>query len=308
MFVSFRSDVFPVQTDPLLPGTKRQFLGALVGACFSPALLAASSPSAPATLTAAQIVDKHVTARGGLQAWRAVQAMSFNGKMEAGTANSIARSVRVARGGRGRANRPTSAEVSASTTKVAAEQQAQLPFVLEMKSPRKSRLEIEFAGKTAVQVYDGVKGWKVRPFLNRNEVEPFTEEEAKAEAGKPDIMGPLIDYAAKGTKVTLEGSEAVEGRNAYKLKLITKGGDARHIWIDAQNFLDVKVEGVPRRMDGKMRSVWIYQRDFKPVQGLMMPFVMETAIDGYHETHKIIVEKAAVNPKLADSLFAKPKV
>jgi len=68
-----------------------------------------------------------------------------------------------------------------------------------MKRPGKSRVEIEFAGKTAVQVYDGTNGWKLRPYLNRNDVEPFTAEEAKSEAGKT-LDGPLVDYAAKGTR------------------------------------------------------------------------------------------------------------
>ena len=88
-----------------------------------------------------------------------------------------------------------------------------------------------------------------------------------------------------------------------------KDGKIRHVWIDAQNFLDVKVEGVQRRMDGRMRDVWIYQRDFRSVQGLMMPFLQETAyaVDGYPGTHKMVIEKVAVNPKLDDALFTKPK-
>jgi len=38
----------------------------------------------------------------------------------------------------------------------------------------------------------------------------------------------------------------------------------------------------------------------------MIPFVLETAVEGYQETHKMIIEKVAVNPKLDDALFAKP--
>jgi len=139
-------------------------------------------------------------------------------------------------------------------------------------------------------------------------VEPFTAEEAKNEAGKGDLTGPLIDYAAKGTRVDLEKMDPVEGRDTYKLKLTMKDGRVQHVWIDAQSFLDVKVEGVPRRMDGRMRDVWIYQRDFRSVQGLMIPFVLETAVNGFPDTHKMLIEKVAVNPKLDDALFAKPKV
>ncbi len=56
-----------------------------------------------------------------------------------------------------------------------------------------------------------------------------------------------------------------------------------------------------------MHNVVIYQRDFRNVQGLMIPFVLETAVDGYRDTHKVVIEKVEVNPKLADSLFTKPQ-
>jgi hypothetical protein len=297
----------------------KQFLipGVLLGVCFSLRLAAAESQTAtgnvpenrPAhsNLTVAQIVDKHVAARGGLQAWRAVQTMSLSGKMDAGSGDVQARAVRIARGGKAPAGKPALAPTLAGSDKGEADKQVQLPFVLQVRRPNKSRLEIEFAGKTATQVYDGTQGWKVRPFLNRSDVEPFTAQEAKAEAERDDMVDALVDYAAKGTTVELEKAEPLEGHDTYKLKLTMKGGQIRHVWIDAQSFLDIKVEGVPRRMDGRMHDVWIYQRDFRPVQGVMMPFLVETAVDGYPGTHKMVMEKVAVNPKLDDAVFMKPK-
>jgi len=147
----------------------------------------------------------------------------------------------------------------------------------------------------------------VRPYLNRNDVEPFTAEELKSEQTQVDLDGYLIDYAAKGTKVELEGVEPVEGRQAYKLKATLKNGQIQRVWVDAESFLDVKVSGAPRRMDGKMRDVFVYQRDFRVVQGVKIPFVLETAVDGYRDTHKNELESVVVNPKLDDALFAKPQ-
>ena len=261
---------------------------------------ALTAKATPASLSAAQIVEKNIAARGGLQAWRAVQTLSWSGKLDAGTGDSIERSRRYAEGKLS----PTS-RMAVAPTKPA--EQVQLPFVYEMKRGRKSRMEIEFGGKTAVQVYDGQNGWKFRPFLNRNDVEPFTTDELKSEAEKSDLDGYLIDYAAKGTKIDLNGVEKVEGHDAYKLKLTEKDGHVQYVWVDAQSFLDVKVSGTPRRMDGKMHNVVVYQRDFRNIQGLMIPFVLETAVDGYRETHKVNIEKVEVNPKLADSLFTKPQ-
>jgi outer membrane lipoprotein-sorting protein len=234
--------------------------------------VAADVADTPATLTAAQIVDKNVAARGGLQAWRAVHTLSMSGKLEAGGT-----------------------------------QNTELPFALEMKRPRKTRMELQFNGQTAVQVYDGANGWKLRPFLNRHEVEPYTPEELKAAALQADLDGPLVDYTAKGTKVEVEKIQAVEGRQAYNLKLTLKNGQVQHIWVDAQNFLEVKVEGTPRRLDGKYRPVETYFRDFRSVKGLMVPYVLETAVEGSKRTEKIRIESVVVNPKLEDSHFTRPQ-
>jgi len=288
-----------------MPNKQSMLLGALFCLFFSHAAVAADTKAAHADLTAAQIAEKNVAARGGLRAWRAVQSMAWSGKMDAG-GGSIERSRKISQGRRGRGSKMqlTDAKETATTQ---ANKQTQLPFILDMERPRKSRVEIEFAGKTAVQVFDGTNGWKVRPFLNRNDVEPFTAAELKSEAGRGELDGPLVDYAAKGTKVELEAVEPVERRDAYKLKLTAKTGDVQHVWIDKETFLDVKIDGAPRRMDGKMRNVWVYQRDFRSVQGVMVPFTLETVVDGYHETHKMLIEKVEVNPKLDDALFAKPQ-
>jgi outer membrane lipoprotein-sorting protein len=258
--------------------------------------------AAQAKLTAAQVVEKNIAARGGAQAWHGVQTMSWSGKLDAGAGDSVARSRRFAQN-QGHLNRMTHENVADDKT----DNQVQLPFKHEMKRPNKSRTEVEFAGKTAVQVFDGSNGWKVRPFLNRNDVEPFSADEAKMESQEPGIGGYLVDYAAKGSKVDLDGMEKVEGRDAYKLKVTTKTGNVKYVWVDAQNFLDVKVSGEPRRMDGKMHNVYVYQRDFRDVQGVKVPFVLETAVDGYRETHKTVLETVAVNPKLDDSVFTKPQ-
>ncbi len=265
-----------------------------------PAKTKAEKTTAP-RLSVAEIVKRHVSARGGLQAWRGVEALSLSGKMEAGTGDSVARSMQVAQ-----PRRKGKHEVAAAPS-ADPEKQVQLPFTLAKARPNKSRLEIQFAGKTAVQVYDGAQGWKVRPFLNRHDVEPFTPDEAKAEAESDDLADPLIDYAAKGTTVELAAIEKVQGRDAYKLKLTGKTGAARHVWIDAASFLDVKVQGAPRRMDGRLHDVFVYQRDFRAVQGVKLPFVLETVVDGYPQRHRILVEKVAVNPKLGSATFAKPK-
>jgi hypothetical protein len=268
--------------------------------------LAAADKSIPGGLSAAQIIDKHVAARGGLAAWHAVQTLSVSGKLEAGSPSSIQRSMTIARQGVGASARRAERATAEQAAREAAAQQVQLPFRLELKRPHKSRFEVDFAGKTAVQVYDGEHGWKYRPYLNREDVEPFNKDEAKSQQSTPDLDGLLVDYAAKGSQVALEGAEPVEGRTAYRLKVTMNNGDERHVWIDARTFLDVKTEGPPRRMDGRSHRVFIYQRDFRTVNGLNVPYVYDISVEGYAGSRKMMLETVSVNSPLDDTRFAKP--
>ncbi len=223
--------------------------------------------------TVDQIIQKNITARGGLKAWRDIQTMTMSGKLDAGSKSN-----------------------------------AHLPFVMKLKRPRMLRLELQFQGKTAIQVYDGENGWKVRPFLGRLEVEPYSAAELKIAADQQELDGPLIDHEAKGIRVELVGEEPVEGHDAYKLKLIMKNGDVRNLWVDAQSFLEVKIEGSPRRLDGKFHKVEIYFRDYRSTGGVTIPYLLETVVEKVKTSRKIIIETVLLNPKLENYAFTKPEI
>ena len=274
------------------------------------AAAAGETSSPPANLSAAAIVERNVAARGGLQAWRAVQTMSLEGKLTAGGNQRAALPVPVS---------DRNARSSRMKFPTRPSEEVQLPFVMDLKRTGKMRMELQFNGQTAIQVFDGSNGWKVRPFLNRREVEPFTAEERKASSMQADLDGFLVDYAAKGVQIELAGMEKVEDRDTYKLKLTMKGRESIQVWIDAQTFLETKIQGQPRRLDGIYHPVEIYYRDYRPVSGLQIPFVLETKVlpvaqaargvgGGAVPPEKIIVEKVIVNPKLDEALFSRPDI
>lgn len=232
----------------------------------------APAPVLPA-MTAEQIVDRNVAARGGLAAWQSVSTLTLSGQMDAGGKPNV-----------------------------------ELPFALKLKRGHKSRLELTFRDQTAMQVYDGSQGWKVRPFLNRSEVEPYNAAEAKAAADFEELDGPLLDYAKKGTRVEVAGTESIEGEATYKLRLTSKGGVQRHIWIDAKSFLERRMDGEPKKMDGRLRSVSVYFRDYKTENGLTTPRVLETKYDGTTVSRKMTITKVEVNQPMQDALFQKPQL
>lgn len=273
-----------------------------------PNAAAADTQAARANLSVAQIVDKNVTARGGLQAWQSVKALVFQGKMGVGGNQRAA--LPVAMPGKKLTSIPTDPRPK---------DEIQLPFTMTLQRPHKERLELQFKGQTALQIYDGSNGWKLRPYLNRRVVESYTPDELKIASSQAELDGYLVDYAAKGTRIELDGIEKVEDRDAYKLKLTFSDGRTLHLWIDAQTFLETKVEGQPRRLDGVEHPVEIYYRDYHSLNGLEVPFLLETRVlpvaskaskvksDAPVQVEKISIEKVEVNPSLNASLFAKPQ-
>ena len=94
---------------------------------------AAETAATAPRLSAAQIVEKNVAARGGLAAWRAVHTMIWKGKLGAGAT--------------------TYEVVIHGKLQTKQRDEPDLPFSLEFKRPQMTRLEIQFNGQTAVQVF-----------------------------------------------------------------------------------------------------------------------------------------------------------
>jgi hypothetical protein len=76
--------------------------------------------------------------------------------------------------------------------------------------------------------------------------------------------------------------------------------------VDGATFLESKMEGNPRRLDGRMRKVENYLRDYRKVEGVLIPFVSESKVETAPQARKMTVEKVVLNPPLEDRLFGKP--
>ena len=231
-------------------------------------LAAAPAQAAPGVQ---QILDANAKARGGLATWRAVNTLTTEGAMDAG----------------GKPNR-------------------ELHYVLHQKRGRKQRLELTVKDQVAVQVYDGVQGWKVRPYLNTSEVQPYTAAETEVAQRAEELDGLLLDAAAKRTQISYVGEEKIDGKDNYRLHVVPAQGKPRDVWLDASTYLETRIEGDPRRLDGRMHAVSVYYKDYRPEHGLVLPHLQETVVEGVKERYKLTITKATVNEPLPDSLFAKP--
>src|SRR4029077_15437439 len=137
------------------------------------------------------------------------------------------------------------------------------------------------------------------------DVKEFTFEEVTfAHAGQV-IDGPLIDYAAKGNTVTLEGRDEIEGHKAYRLGVRLPTGENDHVWIDAQTFLDLRYDR-PSSSAAGAPTVSVFYRNYKTVEGLQIPSLIETASAPGVTPDKMVIENIMLNAPVDDRTFAQP--
>jgi hypothetical protein len=256
-------------------------LASATGALGAAAGLARADSASTSELSAAQIVTRNEQARGGLEAWRKVQTLVFSGQMRVPPPAGGARAQR------------------GKLDPIA------IPFILALRRPNLSRLEIVYHGEPVVKIFDGKDGWMLRSMEDKWIAVPMPAAMAQAEAEQGSIDGPLLDAQAKGHQVSVEGVDSLDGKPAYRLAVSLASGAIQHVWIDKSSFLDVKMDAV-REINGRAIPVAIWFGDYRASDELMIARRIETrALDGTPVETQII-DSVAINPAIEAARFQKP--
>ena len=101
------------------------------------------------------------------------------------------------------------------------------------------RREIELGMGSATILVTDKEGWSSNPRSGGN-FEAMPKEVYDAQVTEMDLAGPLIDYAAKGHKAELAGKETIDGSEAYKITVTTKGGREVNYFIDGKTYYIVQ--------------------------------------------------------------------
>jgi hypothetical protein len=137
---------------------------------------------------------------------------------------------------------------------------------------------------------------------------------AEARDLEADFEGLLVDWKAKGHTVTLEGKEALTGGDAYKLKLTTKSGVVRNIYLDAKTYLDRRHTGLftiyhpTNRERDRVFTIVVDFGNWREVEGVKFPFDIQEERTSKEPVQTLVTytEKIEVNVPVDDSLFATP--
>jgi outer membrane lipoprotein-sorting protein len=231
-------------------------------------LFAAASAQA---FTVDELIARNVKARGGLEKIRAIQSLRTSGRMFVGDGGSS----------------------------------LELTYAQMIKRPGLIRQEAGMQGLTSVSAYDGAVGWQIQPFGGRLDPEKLSADDLKGYKLLADLDGPLVDYETKGHKVEYLGIEDVDGTDAHKLRVTLKDGDVVFIYLDPDYFLQIRMI-----VQFKIRGTEFVEEDdlgnYERVDGVMLPFSIESGPKGQAKTTKITIEKAEINGAMDAKLFHYP--
>ena len=124
-----------------------------------------------------------------------------------------------------------------------------------------------------------------------------------------DFDGLLVDWKQKGHTVSYDGKVPLPGGDAYKLKVVTKGGVERTIFLDARTYLDRRHTGVLTLPGNRRFDVTIDFSNWREVDGVKFPFDINEERTSREPVQSFVTytEKIEVNVPMDDTLFATPK-
>jgi hypothetical protein len=219
--------------------------------------------------SADELVSKNIEAKGGADALRALQSLKLTGKM------------------------------------LVQQGQIELAYLQTKKRPEEVRTEASLQGMTQIQAYDGKEGWKVSPFFGRKDPERMSADDVKALIEDSEIDGALVDWKTKGSSIEYLGTEDVDGTPAHKLKVVRKNGDVSFVYLDPDDFLEIRVL-TQRMRHGAHEEVETDLGDYEKAGGVFVPTSIESGQKGAPDKQRIIIDKVEANVPVDDSVFHFP--
>jgi len=175
----------------------------------------------------------------------------------------------------------------------------EMPMVMLMKNPNKIRVTYSFNGQDMVSVFDGEKGYMINPMMGSAEPVELTGEQLKQVQNNNAFQNQVVNYYKNG-QITLEGTENVNDKPAFKLK-VTDGTTPIYMFLDKESYMLLKMTTVADQ-GGTSMEVETYLSDYVDIDGVIMP-KKTTAMTNGMEAAVITFDKIEVNIPIEDSAF-----
>jgi len=184
--------------------------------------------------------------------------------------------------------------------------QFEIPFTSFQKRPMNFRSDAEFQGMKISSGFDGTQGWSVNPMMGSTDPQPMTEEQIDRMKIQSDYDGLLYNYKEKGYTVEFTGKETVDDIETYVLKLTRPNGDVITSYIDAENFVMLKMKSKLKMQGVETEAETIFS-NYKFVNEILIAHSMETKVNG-ETMMQMVLEEVTYNTDIPDSMFMMPEV
>jgi hypothetical protein len=144
-----------------------------------------------------------------------------------------------------------------------------------------SRIDFEMGTQNGFSLVTPTQAWVYVPFRSPNPL-PLPPDAVAGMQTDLDIVGPLVDYTAKGHTAELVGKDFLDGDSCYKIKLTTHAGKIIFYWIDTKSNLLVQSSqtssgmfGSSSKKDPNAPIITLY-KDYDAVDGIQFPHTIVT--------------------------------
>ncbi len=199
--------------------------------------------------TAKEIIDKNIELSGGLTSWKLLNSVLLQGKVILGIKDEY-------------------------------------PIKIYQQRPNLTKTVLMINGKdTAIEGYDGTKGYAMNYAANKLQVYPEYVSES--------FDNDFIDWENKGFEAKYLGKEKVGDIYCHKVEL-TKNVNKNLYYFDTKSFMLLK--------EVKKEETLSYS-DYKKVGNLLMPFRIESSSAKKDGDYVILLNKVEINKVFPANIF-----
>ena len=186
----------------------------------------------------------------------------------------------------------------------------EIPVTTEAMRPDLLLKRVTIQGAVQVTGYDGRDAWRIDPFASSSgkpvavpagELDDLIEE--------ADFDGPLVNAAAKGNRLRYLGPQvaSVAGRRTpvHAVEVGFATGRSSVLYIDATSWLEV-LRTQTRPVMGRDVNITITPSDYRTVQGVPVPYLMEIAPEGMPTPIRVMIDAVEFNVAMDRRQFGRP--
>jgi hypothetical protein len=174
-----------------------------------------------------------------------------------------------------------------------------IPMEIWMKNPDKVKSVTNINGQEMIQVYDGKTGYLINPVTGSEIPVLMTADQLRSVSRINLFNNYLAGYLKEG-KLSLEGEETVNNKQAFKMKVSLDELNSLLIFIDRESYLILKTV-TEINQGGMAISVETIPSDYTEINGILLPMKTTTSTGGMELV--TLFTKIEVDVPVEDSFF-----